>query len=90
MGGRVASLLLLFFAATADPDDELSLETIAGLLTDLGWRQSNRAPIRHSELYWLDSGAYELMSNVSAPVQGIKDVKVSPTAIAIAWRAIMR
>ena len=85
-----ATLLLLFFAATADPADELPLETIAELLTDLDWRQPNRAPLRHSALYRLDSGAYELMQNVSAPVRGIKNVKVSPTAIDIARRALSR
>jgi hypothetical protein len=83
-----ATLLLLFFAATSQPGDEVPLEVIAGLLTALDWRKTNGAPIKSYDLYHLDSGIYEFFKAISEPVRALQQVRVSASAVAVARLAI--
>ncbi len=76
-------LLTLFFTATSD-DGPLPRQLIADLLNALDWRRGN-APLRD---YDVRGAVYGVLTNVSGPIRFAETLHPSPTAIALARRAL--
>ncbi|UJL31001.1 plasmid pRiA4b ORF-3 family protein [Mycolicibacterium vanbaalenii] len=81
-----AGLVMLAYAA-ASPDAQLPLNTIAAILTELGWRHADGTPVTGSALRHLP--AYEVLINVTdQPVTWRRRDLISPVAAALARRAL--
>ncbi|WP_370500615.1 plasmid pRiA4b ORF-3 family protein [Mycolicibacterium sp. jd] len=81
-----AGLVMLAYAA-ASPDAQLPLNTIAAILTELGWRHADGTPVTGSALRHLP--AYEVLINVTdQPVTWRRRDLISPMAAALARRAL--
>ncbi|QGS26426.1 Uncharacterised protein [Gordonia bronchialis] len=76
-------LLTLFLTASCD-DGTLPRPLIADLLNALDWRRDN-APLRD---YQVRGEVYVVLTNVSEPTRFSEPLRVSPTAIALARRAL--
>ncbi|CAA0138277.1 Uncharacterised protein [Mycolicibacterium vanbaalenii] len=84
--GMQATLLILAYAA-ASADSDLPFDTVAALLTELGWRFSDGRPVEDYALRRLP--VWVVLTNVTdQPVTWRRRNAISPTAAALAHRAL--
>lgn len=84
---HVHAILVMLAYTAASPDAQLPLNTIAAILTELGWRHADGTPVAGSALRHLP--AYEVLINVTdQPVTWHRRDLISPVAAALARRAL--